>query len=195
MCACLPDLNGDVTWRCQWRSSKQTSVVFSSDLVPKSLKNLHPKKFRRAKRQALVTFSGKPRSLSGQQIWKPGGLHICKSGLGTPTICHWESAGMVSCQSSLHPPHTRLPAPPRDEVCLKRVRQRPPILSWHRKFIAVRYTNRILQERGGQGLKHSGDTSVTRMGAKNPLLLACCPRIFKCKQSQTRSASAHSTPH
>lgn len=46
----------------------------------------------------------------------------------------------------------------------------------------------------GSGLTHSGDIFFTRTGAKNQLLLACCPRFFKCKQSQTSWSSATQSP-
>lgn len=75
---------------------------------------------------------------------------------------------MVSRQSSLRSPHTPLPTPPRGEVCLKRVRQRLLVLSWHRKSITVHCdTNQILHEQGGQGLQHSGDTLLAEWGLRS----------------------------
>lgn len=128
----------------------QTSEVFSSDLVPKSLRNIHPKKFRRAKCGALATFSVKPKkSFRTAEIWMPGGLHICKSGLRTPLPSRTCWHGSSSEQSA---PHTRPCQPHRDEVCLQRVRQRPGVLSWHRKFISVhRHTHQILHAQGVKG--------------------------------------------
>lgn len=136
------------------------------------------------------------KSLSGQQrseIWKPGGLHICKSGLRTllPSRTCWH--GSSSEQSA---PHTGPSQPYRDEVCLQRVRQRPGVLSWHRQFIAIHHhTHRILHAQGDQGLTHpGGQTLLTRMAAKNQSLLACGPHFFEYRQSPTSSSSAHSSP-
>lgn len=122
-------------------------------------------------------------SFQRADFWKPGGLHICKSGLRTPfAIKNLLASFLVRAARD---PHT-CPSPllPGNEVCLKRSRQKHLSLSRHRKFIAVhRHTNQILQEQRGQGLKPSGDTFFTRMGFKNQLLLARYLQFCKSEQS------------
>lgn len=176
--------------QCQRHNSKQISEVFSSDRGQS-----HEKTFTLKNSGGLCvkpeTFSVKLKSLLGQHI--PGSQAAYTS--ASLAWGHHLPACMIVCQISLWPTPPALPSPHRSQVRLKGSRQWPLFLSWHRKFIAVqRHTNQILQEQGGQGLAHSGDTFFTRTGAKNQLLLACCPCFFKYQQSQTSWFSLHSPP-
>lgn len=158
----------------------QTSEVFSSDLVPKSLRNIHPKKFRRAKCRAEATFSVKPNKyFRTAEIWMPGGSHICKSGLRTllPSRTCWH--GSSSEQSA---PHTFPSQPHRNEVCLHRVRQRPGFsvgTETSSPSTATVTHIRPYTRRGSRANAPREDTFLTRMAAKKSIAFGLWPTLFR----------------
>lgn len=140
-----------VTWLA-WPPDSISEIALNrllrSSLLPKSLRNIHPETIRWAKCQTVAKFSVKLKSLSGQQL--SGSQVACTSAslaggyhLPSSRTC-WH--GFLSEQPALstHGPPPNLTG----TRSAWRVRRKPPILSWHRKFIAVhRHTNQILHAR------------------------------------------------